>query len=319
MKKNRIFAILLVMAMVAGCVSGCSGNGGDNTEQTNSSTENTTTQAPASQNSGDKTNNASTDAKPADESDNSDDEADDKEISAEAVTSTFGTMKVTTENTDGYTENGGVFTIKKGGEYKFEGTLDEGEIYINTPDEKVTVILAGVTISSVIDSVIYVGNAKEVTIKAAEGTVNTLNDNRAKKVKGSESSAGGACIYSKDDLAFRGKGVLNVTAGYNNGIQSKNDISIKNITLNVTSEGDAIQGNDGVKISSGNITIVSKDGDGIKTKNKDLGNKGKQHGIILIESGTVDITAADDCLKAAYAYSINEGPDTKVTQNKYNK
>ncbi len=223
-------------------------------------------------------------------------------------------LTVTTEVADGWSEKNGVYTITKAGEYKFSGTLSEGRIVVNAKGQEVSVILSGVTLSSVEDSVIYIENAEEATVVAQNGTVNTLNDNRARKV-GNQELAGNACIYSKDDLSVQGQGTLLINASYNKGIHTKNDLKIKNLTLEVNAVGTAIQGNDSVTIKSGNITLVSTENDGITTKDTDVSSKGKQRGVVTIESGTVSITAKDECINAAYDVQID--PSAQVTQQKY--
>ncbi len=225
-------------------------------------------------------------------------------------------LSVTTEVQNGWTVLDGVYTITEAGEYTFSGSLAEGRIVVKAGDAEVSVILDGVELSSEKNSVIFVESAGEVTIVAKGGSVNTLNDNRPRK-ETRDDAAGNACIYSKDDMAIQGKGTLNVNASYNKGIHCKNDIKIKNLTLNVTAPGTAIQGNDSIEIKSGTLTLVSTEGDGLKTKNTDISSKGKQRGVISVESGEVNITAADECIDAAYAAEISTSSDTVVTRNKY--
>lgn len=223
------------------------------------------------------------------------------------------TLTIETEVKDGYTFDNGVYSFTKGGIYRIIGDFDEGQLYVNAPDEEITLELNGVNLSSKKNSVIFVEKAEEVKIKAIDGTVNYLNDLRDKKVSDNDDS-GSACIYSKDDLKLQGKGSLYVSAGYNNGIHSKNDIKIKNLTLEVTAPGNAIKGNDSITIESGTISITSTEGDGLKTKDTDISSKGKQRGIIAIEGGTVTIKAASDCIKAAFDVQIS--PEANVFTNK---
>ncbi|MBR5968097.1 MAG: carbohydrate-binding domain-containing protein [Lachnospiraceae bacterium] len=303
--RKRLFTLTAVMILIVSMLGACAKNGDANSEgsgaastaaptASGNNTDTKTTDAPAAGN---------TDAQPGDAStDQTDDTA-----SAEGLT-------VTTEVADGWSEKNGVYTITKGGEYTFTGMLSEGRIIVKAKGEEVSVILSGVTLSSVEDSVIYVEDAEETTIVAQNGTVNTLNDNRAPKVGNSE-LAGNACIYAKDDLSIQGKGTLIVNASYNKGIHTKNDLKIKNLTLEVNAVGTAIQGNDSVTIKSGDITLVSSGNDGIKTKDTDVSSKGKQRGVVTIESGKVSITAKDECINAAYDVQISA--EAEVTQKKY--
>ena len=299
-REKQILTALLLAAVLA--LAGCKG-GADNGGAA-------ATQAPTAADS------AKTDAKPtASTTDVTADPAGQSGDAGQAGdTAAEEGITVTTEVADGWSEKNGVYTITKAGEYTFSGSLSEGRIIVNAKEQEVSVILAGVTLSSIEDSVIYVENAEEATIVAQNGTVNTLNDNRARKV-GNQELAGNACIYSKDDLNVQGKGTLIVNASYNKGIHTKNDLKIKNLTLEVNAVGTAIQGNDSVTIKSGTITLVSSENDGITTKDTDVSSKGKQRGIVTIESGTISITAKDECINAAYDVQI--AAEASVTQQKY--
>lgn len=224
-----------------------------------------------------------------------------------------GALIVTTEVEDGYIVSGSTYSIMKGGVYTFSGEIENGQIYVDVIDE-VEIELAGVTMSNNSDSCIYIENAEKATVSAKKGTVNTLRDTRGRKVS-DDDVTGSGCIYSKDDLKISGKGELIIEASYNNGIACKNDIKIKNLTLKVSAPGNAIKGNDSITIESGTLTVVSSEGDGLKTKNTDISSKGKQRGWIKIEGGVVEIYAADDCIKAAYDFSIAD--EATVTEKRY--
>lgn len=221
-------------------------------------------------------------------------------------------LSIETDIKDGYSFENGIYSFTKAGIYRITGEFSEGQLYVEAPDEQVELHLAGVKLSSSKNAVIFVEDADEVKIKAIDGTINYLTDNRV-GVKNSDED-GSACVYSKDDLKIQGQGTLFVCSSYNNGIQSKNDIKIKNLTLEVTAPNNAVKGNDSITIESGTVNVTSTEGDGLKTKNTDISSKGKQRGIIDIIGGTVTITAAKDCLDAAYDVQISE--DAKVFTNK---
>lgn len=226
-----------------------------------------------------------------------------------------GSLTVETEVANGYTVENGIYRITKGGLYTFTGEIENGQIYVDVEDE-VEIALAGVTMSNDSDSCIYINNAEEATVSAKSGTVNVLTDNRARKVsEDDKDKTGSGCIYSKDDLKISGKGELDVIANYNNGIACKNDIKIKNLTLKVSAPGNAIKGNDSITIESGDLTVISTEGDGLKTKNTDISSKGKQRGWIKIKGGIVTIYAADDCIKAAFDFKIED--EATVTEKRY--
>ena len=114
-----------------------------------------------------------------------------------------------------------------------------------------------------------------------------------------------------------GKGALSVTGNYNNGIQSKDDISIKNVTIKVNAVNNAIKGNDEVAIESGEIIAISRKGDGIKTSNSSLSTKGKQKGNVIISGGNIDIYAACDGIDAAYGVDVSGDGNLNIYTDTY--
>lgn len=113
------------------------------------------------------------------------------------------------------------------------------------------------------------------------------------------------------------KGALSVTGNYNNGIQSKDDISIKNVTIKVNAVNNAIKGNDEVAIESGEIIAISRKGDGIKTSNSSLSTKGKQKGNVIISGGNIDIYAACDGIDAAYGVDVSGDGNLNIYTDTY--
>ena len=90
----------------------------------------------------------------------------------------------------------------------------------------------------------------------------------------------GAAIWAACDLKLTGKGTLIVSTDYDNGIKSKDDLSVKNVTLKVTAKGNALKGNDSIEVKSGSLYLVSTVSDGVKTVNSDVSSKGNQRGTI---------------------------------------
>lgn len=161
--------------------------------------------------------------------------------------------------------------------------------------------LNGVTITSEIECPLYVEEAGGVDISSKKNSENIINDNReaTEELK--------SAIYTTCDLKLKGTGTLKVISQNNNGIHSKDDLKVQKVTLYVSSVDNALKGNDGVTITSGMLTLISRQGDGIKTSNTALSKKGKQKGSVIIEDGTLDIYAACDGIDAAYDLTINGG------------
>ena len=243
--------------------------------------------------------------------------ADDAENYRVSIT---GNFTVTSDTSDGVTQSGSVYTITKAGEYTVAGLLSEGQLIVDAGDEdEVTIVLNGTSITCSSGSPIYVKNASEVKIKSEENSFNEVIDKRAEATEDSSDDAGNAAIYATCDLKLVGKGALVVTGNYNNGIQSKDDLSIKNVIVKVTAVNNAVKGNDAVDIESGNIIAISAKGDGIKTSNSSISNKGKQKGIVTITGGNIDIYAACDGIDAAYGVDISGDGHLNIYTDTYSE
>ena len=145
----------------------------------------------------------------------------------------------------------------------------------------------------------------EVAIKAKKDTKNYIYDMRAAIASADETLYSGA-IHSAVDLEIGGKGALTVVSENNNGIHSKDDLHVKNLTLFVACIDNALKGNDGVEIEGGNTTLIASGGDCIKTSNSDISEKCNQRGTVSIVGGTHTLYAACDGIDAAYNVDIDD-------------
>ena len=232
-----------------------------------------------------------------------------------------GEFSITSTDGSTITQNDSVYTITHAGEYTVTGLLSEGQIVVDTDDNsEITIVLNGTSITCSNGSPIYIKNADNVKIKSEENTYNCIVDARAEADDNSDNSSGengNAAIYAACDLKLVGKGALSVTGNYNNGIQSKDDISIKNVTIKVNAVNNAIKGNDEVAIESGEIIAISRKGDGIKTSNSSLSTKGKQKGNVIISGGNIDIYAACDGIDAAYGVDVSGDGNLNIYTDTY--
>ncbi len=231
---------------------------------------------------------------------------------------------ITTSVVNGYAKEGNVYTISVAGDYIFSGTLEEGQIVVSAGEEdKVNLILNGVTMTNSTDSVIKAITADKVSIKVVHGTTNTITDNRSVKTVDDETVGEGA-INAKCDLTLTDYGTdsatakLIVTGNYNNGVHTSKDLTIKKLDLTSKAPNNAIKGNNSITIASGTVTAISTSGDGLKSKDSNVSSKGNQKGTILISGGTVTIYAACDGIDAAYNAEITGG-DVKIYTNEYSE
>ncbi len=214
-----------------------------------------------------------------------------------------------TTTSEGYTITFSGMNDTKGTTYSISGTLN-GNIVIEAGDYDFELVLNGLTITTSSEVPIYIGSGDDVTITAKKNTVNTIYDNR------SEVSEDGisASVYSVCDLKLKGNGKLVIVSANNNGIHSKDDLSVKNLTLYVTAVDNCLKGNDSVTITSGNITLNATSGDAIKTTSTDISSSGKQRGTVNINSDDGDtvltIKSYCDGIDAAFDVVIEETSGT---------
>ena len=221
-----------------------------------------------------------------------------------------GSLSVITSVSDGFTVSGDVYTITKEGSYSFSGTAREGQIVVDAEEQKVEIILAGVTLSNSSDAPIKALSADKVTLTAADGSYNEISDLRplrSEEESEEEDKAAGGAIYAKCDLTLAGTGSLVVTASYNNGVHTTKDLKVKDLALKVTAPNNALKGKDSVSVASGSLLLISTGGDGIKTEDSDVSSKGNQRGTVTISGGTIDIYAACDGIDASYNVEIGKG------------
>ncbi len=233
---------------------------------------------------------------------------------AETLADPTDETKVTTdtfsiETEDGaFSQNGSVYTITAAGEYTLSGALNDGQIVVDAGDEDdVKLVLQNASISCSFSAPILIRNAGEATVKAQKDSYNTVSDLRTGSADGVEEDA---AIWAACDLKLAGSGTLIVETAFDNGVKTKDDLSVKNLTLKVTAVGNALKGNDSVSIKSGDLILISTASDGVKTENSDVSSKGKQRGTVSISGGHADVYAACDGISAAYNVEISEDEET---------
>jgi hypothetical protein len=209
----------------------------------------------------------------------------------------------------GATVDGSIVTITAAGTYDISGTLDDGQIIVDTQDEEtVHLVLEGVDITSSTNAPIYVRNAEKTVITLADGTENIVADGAAYVFEDAESDEPNATVFSKDDLTINGSGSLTVNANYKNGITSKDDLKITGGTITVNAVNDGIKGRDSIAVVDGTIT-VDAGGDGLQSTNDEDAEKG----YVSIEGGTFDITAGLDGIQAETTLLVSGGELTIVS------
>ena len=196
-------------------------------------------------------------------------------------------------------------TIGEDSVYSISGKL-RGNIVVDIGEgHKLDLELCGLSLVCNSTNPITVVSGDEVAIQAKKDTKNYIYDMRTAIDETDETLYSGA-IHSDVDLEIGGKGELTVVSENNNGIHSKDDLQVKNLTLLVACIDNSLKGNDGVEIEGGNTTLIASGGDCIKTSNSDISEKGNQRGSISIVGGTHNLYAACDGIDAAYNATVDD-------------
>ena len=222
---------------------------------------------------------------------------------AEAVTISLNGTSASASS-DSVQISGGTVTITAAGTYILSGTLDNGSIIVNaTKDDKIQLVLDGVTIRSETFAAIYVVQADKVFVTLAESSVNTLT-NGGSFVQSDDNDVD-AVIFAKDDITLNGAGKLVIASPAGHGIVGKDEVTVTGGTYEISSAKCAIRGKDSIAISDGSFTIKAGT-DGLHAENNDddtLGN-------IYIAGGSFVITAGDDAIHANTLLQIDGGEIT---------
>ena len=204
-------------------------------------------------------------------------------------------------SSDSVSISGTVVTIKSEGTYIISGTLEDGYIVVNAgKEDKIQIVLNGVSITSKTFAPIYVVQADKVFITLSDGTTNTLENGGS--FKQIDDNNVDAVIFSKDDITINGTGTLTIKSPAGHGIVGKDEVTIASGTYNITSAKTAIRGNDSVAIADGTFTLNAET-DGIHAEDNDDDSVG----LVYIEGGTFNIKAGDDAIHATTTLQIDGG------------
>ncbi|MDE5819292.1 MAG: carbohydrate-binding domain-containing protein [Lachnospiraceae bacterium] len=192
-----------------------------------------------------------------------------------------------------YVYHGDVYIVSAG-DYVLTGELIDGSVIIDADkNDKIWILLDGVTIHCDDDAAIRIEQADKVFLTLAEGTESTISAGAQYRADSIASGVDGV-IYSRDDLTINGTGALLVNAAYQHGIVCNDDLVIAggNITINAVQDG--IHANDSVRIREAAISISAGD-DGITVSNDD------ETAFLYVESGSITIS---DCYEGLEAINV---------------
>ena len=192
----------------------------------------------------------------------------------------------TIEVTDGQT-----LSITEEGTYILQGTASDCTVLVNAPEARVQFILDNVTVSNTSSPAIYVLDADKCFVTTAEGSGNALTVSGTFTEDTENDVKTDAVIFSKSDLTLNGTGTLTISST-DNGITSKDELTVTGGTYNITASGKGLESNDSIAICDGTFTIDAKEG--------------MESTYIRIDGGTFEISASDDGINAAANSEKNE-------------
>lgn len=200
----------------------------------------------------------------------------------------------------GVSVEGGIITISADGDYVISGTLNEGQLIVEAADDaQVHIVFAGVSITNSSGATVVINRSDKTIITLQDGTSNVLKDGASVTQSEEEPNA---TLYSASDLVLNGSGELIISANYNHGIYSLDDLRLIDVNISVDANNDAIKGKDVIWASNVTLNLVAL-GDGLVSSNAEdvsLGN-------ILIENSVVNIQAGLDGIQAENSLQINSG------------
>lgn len=144
--------------------------------------------------------------------------------------------------------------------YSLSGTSNDGEFYMSG-SYKATIELNGLNLTNLnpvnSGAAIHIENSKRIKVKILDGTTNSLVDAASGSQKG--------CFYIKGHSEFSQSGTLNVIGNKKHAIKVGEYLSIKDVTINVTSAlGDGISCNQYFLMESGFANISGTTDDGLQ-------------------------------------------------------
>lgn len=202
---------------------------------------------------------------------------------------------------DGVQISGNTVTITEAGTYLFSGSLHDGQLVVRVAeDEKVHLVLDGVSVENAGGAALYVASGDKVFLTTVAGTTNTLSS-LGECTQADDSAVDGA-VFSRADLTLNGEGTLRVLCEDGHGIVTKDDLKITSGTYEIDAGKQGLSGKDSIRIAGGTISIVSGT-DGMRSRNTESADRG----YVYIGGGSLQIVSGGDGIYASGTIQITGG------------
>ena len=192
--------------------------------------------------------------------------------------------------------DGETVTITEAGVYVLSGSAGNACVVVDAgDDDKVQLVLNGLSINNAHQPCILVENADKVFLTSAEGSENALT------VSGKFTGDFDAAVYARDDLVLNGLGTVTVSST-GDGIRTNDDLKLTGGTWTVNASDTALKAHDSIVASDGVYTLTAGS-DGLHAEDSDDDATGD----ITIEGGSFTIQAGDDGVHATTTVTVNGG------------
>lgn len=201
------------------------------------------------------------------------------------------------------------FTVSSGqdiritgaGVYVLSGEASDVTVYVEAgDDDKVQLVLDGLTVTNTDFPVIYVKNADKVFVTTAGDSILSVTGTFASD--GNTKTDG--VVFSRADLTLNGTATLTISST-DNGIVGKDDLRITGGTYIIQAVSKTIEANDSIRIAGGTLNLTAGT-DGLHAENSDDNTKG----YVYIGGGSLTISAGDDGIHATTVVQIDDGTVT---------
>ncbi|MBP5605065.1 MAG: carbohydrate-binding domain-containing protein, partial [Ruminiclostridium sp.] len=203
----------------------------------------------------------------------------------------------------GASVSGNTVTVTSAGTYRLSGTLTDGQIVIDAGDEKVQLVLNGVSVTTSGSTALYIKSADKVFVTTEYGTVNTFASSGEAGSDGDDKIDG--TVFARSDITFNGNGNLTVSSEKAHGIVCKDDVKITSGEYEITAAKKGIDSNESVRAAGGTVTVMSGT-DGIHAENSDE----PEDGFVFISGGSFTIISGGDAIDASGEIAVPGGEIT---------
>jgi len=187
------------------------------------------------------------------------------------------------------------------GVYVLSGAASDVTLRVEAGDEdKVQIVLDGVSITNADFPCIYVTSADKVFVTASADSSLAVTGTF---IADGDTNTDGV-IFSRDDLVLNGTASLTITSA-DNGVVCKDDLKITGGTYIITAASKCFEANDSIRVADGTFTLTAGT-DALHAEN----DEDDTAGYVYIAGGTFTIEAGDDGIHGHSVVQIDGGDIT---------